>query len=77
MALRDTWQGTQCQQFLSLVTSVARMSNIMGGMSLSALLSGCYGAVRYTYGVVVLRAVKPSRRRIGADRSVASTWRKR
>lgn len=77
MALRDRWQGTQCQQFLSLVISVARMSNIMGGMSWSTLLSGCYGAVRYTYGVVVLRAVKPSRRRTGADMSVASTWRKR
>lgn len=77
MALRDRWQGTQCQQFLSVVIPWARMSNIMGGMPYWSAFCGCYGAVRYTYGVVVLRAVKPSLRRIGADSSVASTWRKR
>ncbi|MDQ0792961.1 hypothetical protein QFZ58_001449 [Streptomyces sp. B1I3] len=75
MALRDRWQGTQCQQFLSVVIAVARMSNIMRGMPVRSPCCGGYGVVRYTYGVVVLRAVKPSRRRIGADRSVASTWR--
>lgn len=75
MALRDTWQGTECQQFLSLVIPWARMSNTMGVTGRSVLLAGGYGAGRYTYGVVVPIAVKPSRTRIGADMAVASTWR--
>lgn len=49
----------------------------MSVMWLNVLLEERYGVVRYTYGVVLDSAVKPIRRRIGSERSVASTWRYR